>query len=144
MVLVTDKWVARPDGMLGFTKKVMVELFGSTGDTGKCSPVGILLHLLKWGGVASTFLFMMGFMLYEFGVTVGIVEYRRVTSQPEALAEMVDVDEVIDKYGDQIRKALNDGTIDEMLGHKRVPADLKRRIKEEMKQRLNEPRSASR
>jgi hypothetical protein len=129
--------------MLGFTKKFMVEIFGSDEASGGRSAFGIILHFLKWGSVASTFLFVMGFMIYEFGVTVGVVEYRRASAQQEALADLVNVDDVMAEYGDQIETALRDGTIDAVLGHRRVPDDMKRRIKEEMRQRLQREQSSA-
>jgi len=120
------------------TRRFVVEMFGSSGATQQHTRARVFTHFMRWGSIGTAFLFVVGYMFYEIAITVRLVEFEHENHQQQALAELVNIDEMMAKHGDRIDQALSDGTIDQLLGERRVPDNLKRRIKEEIRKKRSE------
>ena len=120
------------------TRRFVVEMFGTAGATQRHTRARVFTHFLRWGAIGTAFCFMLAYMGYEIAITVRLVDAERESVQEEALAELINVDEMMAEHGDRIDQTLRDGTIEELLGKHRVPDNLKRRIKEEIGRKRSE------
>lgn len=120
---------------MGLTKRFITEMFGSTGDRENKSLVRGMAKFLRWGAVSISLLFVMGYMGYEVAMTSGLIVGGEDSSAPQGAAVQPNVNELLAKHGEKLDRAMANGSIDRVLSERGVPAKMREKIKEQIRQR---------
>jgi len=120
---------------MGLTKRFITEMFGSNGDHENKSRVRMVAKFLRWGAIAISMLFVIGYMGYEVGMTTGLIEVRENDPVTASTSAQPTIDELLTKHGAKIDHAIANGSLDRVLNERGVPVEMHDTIKEQIRKR---------